>query len=102
MFKAKNPIHPGLSIIIVGCGKVGTTLIEQLSKEGHDITIIDKDAAKVQEIASIYDIMGLAGNGASYKVQIDAGIEQADLIIAVTNSDELNLLCCTMATQVGN
>ena len=73
MFKAKNPIHPGLSIIIVGCGKVGTTLIEQLSKEGHDITIIDKDAAKVQEIASIYDIMGLAGNGASYKVQIDAG-----------------------------
>lgn len=75
MFKAKNPIHPGLSIIIVGCGKVGTTLIEQLSKEGHDITIIDKDAAKVQEIASIYDIMGLAGNGASYKVQIDAGIE---------------------------
>ncbi len=102
MFKAKNPIHPGLSIIIVGCGKVGTTLIEQLSREGHDITIIDKNAAKVQEIASIYDIMGLAGNGASYKVQIDAGIEQADLIIAVTNSDELNLLCCTMATQVAN
>ena len=102
MIKAKNPVNPGLSIIIVGCGKVGTTLIEQLSKEGHDITIIDNNAQKVQEIASSYDIMGLAGNGASYNVQIDAGIENADLIIAVTNSDELNLLCCTVAKQVGN
>ncbi len=102
MFKAKNPIYPGLNIIIVGCGKVGITLIEQLSKEGHDITIIDRNAMKVQEIASTYDIMGYAGNGASYNVQIEAGIEQADLIIAVTNSDELNLLCCTVATQVGN
>ncbi|MCI9416831.1 MAG: Trk system potassium transporter TrkA [Eubacterium sp.] len=102
MIKAKNPVNPGLSIIIVGCGKVGTTLIEQLSKEGHDITIIDNNAQKVQEIASYYDIMGLAGNGASYNVQIEAGIENADLIIAVTNSDELNLLCCTVAKQVGN
>ena len=102
MIKAKNPVNPGLRIIIVGCGKVGTTLIEQLSKEGHDITIIDNNAQKVQEIASYYDIMGLAGNGASYNVQIEAGIENADLIIAVTNSDELNLLCCTVAKQVGN
>ncbi len=102
MIKAKNPVHPGLNIIIVGCGKVGTTLIEQLGKEGHDITIIDNNAQKVQEIASMYDIMGLAGNGASYNVQIEAGIEDADLIIAVTNSDELNLLCCTVAKQVGN
>ncbi len=102
MFKAKNPGKQGLNIIIVGCGKVGTTLIEQLSKEGHDITIIDKNAQKVQEIASIYDIMGLVGNGASYNVQMEAGIENADLIIAVTNSDELNLLCCTVAKQVGH
>lgn len=48
----------GLNIIIVGCGKVGMTLIEQLSKEGHDITIIDKNAAKVQEMSNLYDIMG--------------------------------------------
>ena len=102
MFKPKDPIYTGLSIIIVGCGKVGTTLIEQLSKEGHDITIIDKHPQKVQEIASFYDIMGLAGNGASYTVQMEAGIAKADLIIAVTNSDELNLLCCTVAKQVGN
>lgn len=102
MFKSKNSSKEGLNIIIVGCGKVGATLIEQLRKEGHDITIIDKNAQKVQEIASLYDIMGLAGNGASYSVQMEAGIEHADLIIAVTNSDELNLLCCTIAKQVGN
>ena len=96
--KSKN----GLSIIIVGCGKVGMTLIEQLSKEGHDITIIDKNAAKVQEMSNLYDIMGLVGNGASYSVQMEAGIENADLIIAVTASDELNLLCCTVAKQVGD
>ena len=66
----------GLKIIIVGCGKVGTTLVEQLSKEGHDIIIIDKNAKKVQEIANMYDIMGIVGNGASYSVQMDAGIEE--------------------------
>lgn len=92
----------GLNIIIVGCGKVGMTLIEQLSKEGHDITIIDKNAAKVQEMSNLYDILGLVGNGASYSVQMEAGIENADLIIAVTASDELNLLCCTVAKQVGD
>ena len=92
----------GLKIIIVGCGKVGTTLVEQLSKEGHDIIIIDKNAKKVQEIANIYDIMGIVGNGASYSVQMDAGIEDTDLIISVTESDELNLLCCTVAKQVGD
>ena len=105
MFRFMNPgkskpAKKGLKIIIVGCGKVGTTLVEQLSKEGHDIIIIDKNAKKVQEIANIYDIMGIVGNGASFSVQQDAGIENADLIIAVTESDELNLLCCTLAKRV--
>ena len=102
MFFSKSPVKKGLKIIIVGCGKVGVTLVEQLTKEGHDITIIDKNAARVQEIASLYDIMGMAGNGASYSVQMEAGIESTDLIIAVTESDELNLLCCTVAKRVGN
>lgn len=92
----------GLNIIIVGCGKVGATLIEQLSMEGHDITVIDKNPKRIQEITSQFDIMGFVGNGASYSLQIEAGIESADLIISVTDSDELNLLCCTVATQVGN
>lgn len=92
----------GLNIIIVGCGKVGIALIEQLTKEGHDITIIDKNAQKVHTYTSLYDIIGITGNGASFSVQQDAGIESADLIIAVTGSDELNLLCCTVAKQVGH
>lgn len=90
----------GLSIIIVGCGKVGQTLVEQLSKEGHDITIIDKNGSKIQQLANSYDIMGVVGNGASYSVQLEAGIENTDLLIAVTESDELNLLCCTVARRV--
>jgi trk system potassium uptake protein TrkA len=97
-----TPHKNGLNIIIVGCGKVGTTLIEQLTHEGHDIIIIDKNPDKIQSISDLYDIMGLVGNGASYSVQMEAGIEKADLIIAVTDSDELNLLCCTVARRVGN
>ena len=91
----------GLKIIIVGCGKVGANLVDQLSKEGHDITAIDKKAEKIQDITNIYDVMGLVGNGASYSTQMEAGIEETDLIIAVTDSDELNLLCCTVAKRVG-
>ena len=90
-----------LKIIIVGCGKVGANLVDQLSKEGHDITVIDKKAEKIQDITNIYDVMGLVGNGASYSTQMEAGIEETDLIIAVTDSDELNLLCCTVAKRVG-
>ncbi len=102
MFKEKNTTRQGLKIIIVGCGKVGMTLASQLIKEGHDITIIDKNAEKIQDIANMYDIMGIVGNGASYSVQMEANIEDTDLIIAVTDSDELNLLCCTVAKRVGN
>ena len=91
----------GLKIIIVGCGKVGANLVDQLSKEGHDITVIDKKAEKIQDITNIYDVMGLVGNVASYSTQMEAGIEETDLIIAVTDSDELNLLCCTVAKRVG-
>jgi trk system potassium uptake protein TrkA len=95
----KNHSAKGLRIIIVGCGKVGATLIKELDKEGHEITIIDRKAEKIQEITNMYDIMGIVGNGASYSVQKEAGIESADLIIAVTDSDELNLLCCTIARR---
>lgn len=102
LFKESSSNKKGLNIIIVGCGKVGATLTEQLSKEGHDITIIDKDAQAVQSLSDLYDVMGIVGNGASYSVQMEAGIEDTDLIIAVTDSDELNLLCCTVAKRVGN
>ena len=96
MFRKKVPVEKGLKIIIVGGGKVGATLIQQLIKEGHTITIIDKNPATIQELTNLYDIMGIIGNGASYSVQMEAGIQDTDLLIAVTASDELNLLCCTI------
>lgn len=102
MFGTKKNIKQGLNILIVGCGKVGSILVEQLSREGHDITIIDTDPGRIQEYTNLYDIMGLTGNGASYSVQVEAGIKNSDLLIAVTGSDELNLLCCTVARQVAN
>lgn len=92
----------GLKIIIVGCGKVGSTLLEELSKEGHELSIIDQRSERIMEMTNMYDILGICGNGASYSVQKEAGIENADLVIAVTDSDELNLLCCTIAKRVGN
>mgnify|MGYP002708278078 FL=1 len=102
MFENRKEAPKGLKIIIVGCGKVGATLVDQLSQEGHDITVVDKNAALVQNIANQYDVMGLAGNGASYSVQKEAGVQEADLLIAVTGSDELNLLCCTVAKQAAD
>lgn len=95
-------LKSGLSIIIVGCGAVGTTLVEQLNEENHDITVIDTNPDVIAEITNLYDVMGICGNGASFSVQKEAGIKDADLIIAVTKSDELNLLCCTVAGRVAN
>ena len=91
-----------MKIIIVGCGKVGATLAEQLSNEGNDIVIVDKDAEKVQDISNACDIMGVVGSGSSHNVQLEAGIREANLLIAVTGSDELNLLCCLIAKKAGN
>ncbi len=93
---------PPLKCIIIGSGKVGTALIDVLRSEGNDITLIDQDAAVVDEITGTYDIMGIVGNGASFRVQKSAGVDEADLLIAVTESDELNLLCATVAKQVEN
>ena len=99
--KFQTPERRGLDIIIVGCGIVGATLVERLSNEGHDITIIDKDRDRVNEIANYYDVMGIVGNGARYGILMDAGIQRADVFIAVAEDDELNLLCCAIASKVG-
>lgn len=90
-----------MNIIIVGCGKVGASLAERLSAEGHDLVMVDISAKKIEEVANRFDIMGVVGNGASFAVQQEAGVENADLFIAVTAADELNLLCCLMAKKSG-
>lgn len=91
-----------MKIIIVGCGKVGITLAEQLNNENHDITLIDYDADKLKKATENIDVMGVVGNGAIYQVQMEAGIKETDLLIATTNSDELNMLCCLIAKKAGN
>ncbi|MGN1137409.1 MAG: Trk system potassium transporter TrkA [Oscillospiraceae bacterium] len=91
-----------MNIIIVGCGKVGHTLAVQLIQEGNNITVIDQIPSKVNDISERYDIMGVTGNGATHVTQLQAGIKHADLLIAVTGSDELNLLCCLIAKKTGN
>lgn len=91
-----------MKIIIVGCGKVGYVLTEQLTKEGHDITLIDKDEDKLTRVSSNMDVFCVNGNGASYETQIEAGIKETDLLISVTDSDEINMLCCLMAKKAGN
>lgn len=90
-----------MNIIIVGCGKVGATLSEQLDHEGHDIIVIDNKASVIDSITNSMDVMGVVGNGASFNVLLEAGIEKADLLIAVTGSDELNLLCCLIGRKAG-
>lgn len=90
-----------MKIIIVGCGKVGTSLAERLSLEGHDLVMVDLSAKKIEEVSSRYDAMGVVGNGASFNTQMDAGAPDADLFIAVTGADEVNLLCCLIAKKSG-
>lgn len=91
-----------MQIIIVGCGKVGYTLVEQLSGEDHNIVVVDIKEERVRSITDDLDAMGVIGNGTSFQTLLEAGIKHADLLIAVTNSDEQNLLCCVIAKKAGN
>ena len=88
-------------IIIVGLGKLGSTLTKQLSTEGHDIVVVDPDNSVVSSTVDAYDVMGICGNGATYEVLKEAGAAKAKLIIAATGSDELNILCCLFAKHMG-
>ena len=91
-----------VKIIIIGCGKVGEELAAVLSQEDNDITIIDRNEQAMESLVERYDVMGTVGNGASFSVQQEAGIADADLMIAVTGSDEMNVLCCLIAKKAGN
>ncbi len=91
-----------MQIIIVGCGKVGYTLVEQLSGEDHSIIVIDEKEEKVHAITDDLDAKGIVGNGVSFQTLQEAGISEADLLIAVTGSDEQNLLCCVIARKASN
>lgn len=90
-----------MKIVIVGDGKVGSTLAEQLSRENHDILVIDNDPAAVAATTDKIDVMGVVGNGATFAVQKQAGVDKADLLVAATSMDERNMLCCMVAKTLG-
>ena len=89
-----------MNIAIVGLGKYGTLLTEQLAKENHDIVVIDVDPYLVDDVVNQYDVKGYVGNGASYVTLEDAGINKFDILIATTSTDEVNILCCLVAKKL--
>ena len=90
-----------MNIIVVGMGKVGYTVAEQLSQEEHDVTIIDTDEDVINDTLQDIDVIGIIGDGATRKVLQNAGIEECDLLIALTGSDELNIYCCLLGKRLG-
>jgi len=91
-----------MKIIIIGCGKVGFALAEELTAEKHEVTIIDSSANRLQEVEDDLDALQIVGNGSSIATLSEADVENTDLLIAVTGSDELNLLCCLIGKKLGN
>ncbi len=90
-----------MQIVIIGNGTLGDSLIEYISREDHSITVVDEDIGSVNSVVNKYDVMGVCGSGASVEIQREAGVETADVVISVAGSDELNLLCCMIAKQIG-
>lgn len=90
-----------MNIIILGAGKVGQVLCDDLSNENHDITLIESDPDRFEDVLNKYDINGVLGNGASLSVQIEANVKNADVFLAVTENDELNMIACVLAKQLG-
>ena len=90
-----------MNIIVVGCGKIGTNVLNSLVSEGHNVVAIDNDPAVISEITNIYDVMSVCGNGADCETLNEAGVEKANLLIAATGSDELNMLSCFLSKKLG-
>lgn len=90
-----------MKIVIVGNGKVGHTLAGMLSREGHDIVVIDSSAESFKTLEADHDVIYLQGSGLSYELQKQAGVQEADILIAVTSTDEVNVLCCLIAKKLG-
>ena len=90
-----------MNIIVVGCGKIGDTVLESLVAEGHDVTAIDNRTIALTDITNIYDVMTVCGNGADCETLAEAGVADADLVVATTGSDEVNMLCCHIAKRMG-
>ena len=91
-----------MKIIIAGCGKVGKNIAEELAKENHDLVLIDRTADIIQDLSNSLDCIGIPGDACSLTTLKDAGVESADLLLAVTSSDEVNMLCCLFARKLNS
>lgn len=90
-----------MRIVVIGDGKVGRSIIEHIALEGHEVIVIDSNEKNIEELVNTYDVMGVCGNGVSYEVLKNAGVDKSDLVIAVTVSDEVNILACLVAKKLG-
>ncbi|MBR7143136.1 MAG: Trk system potassium transporter TrkA [Clostridia bacterium] len=90
-----------MNIIVAGCGKIGATIVQSLVAEGHDVTVMDINSAVIEEMTNLYDVMGACGNCADCDTLKEAGIEETDVFVAVSDSDELNMLSCFLARRMG-
>ncbi len=90
-----------MKIIIAGCGKIGSSVLANLSAEGHDITAIDTKSEIINELTGIYDVMGVTGSAVDQEILEEAGVENCGMFIAMTESDELNMLSCFLAKKMG-
>ena len=90
-----------MNIVLIGCGTIGRTVIEHAIKEKHNITIVDDDKRKVEELIERFDVMGVVGNGACIDIQEEAGVANADLVITLTQNDEINILAALVAKKLG-
>ena len=90
-----------MKIVIVGVGNVGRELVKQLSRENHDIVVVDTNVKLVEDVVNAYDVMGITGNGVSLDTMNETGIQNADLLIACTQYDEMNMLCCLVGKKLG-
>ncbi len=90
-----------VKIVVIGNGKVGHTIIQHICSEGHDVVVIDNDPDAIEDIVNEYDVMGICGNGASVEILESANVEKADMLIAVTCSDETNMLACVIGKKMG-
>ena len=91
-----------MKIVIIGLGKIGRTILCNIADDDeHTITLIDDNRLKIEQLIEQYDVFGVVGNGASMDIQVEAGVTDSDLVVALTNSDELNILACLVAKRLG-
>lgn len=90
-----------MNIVIIGLGTIGETVLASLSGEGHTVTVVDEDDRVIESVVERYDVSGVAGNGACMDIQKEAGALDADLVVALTKNDEMNILCCLVAKYLG-